>query len=81
MDIDGANYIQITLYNNSEVNEIGNFNSLISKCCIEANKPGLKNMFDKDERDLINAIMERLNLTAEKKIVDIKAGDTHTEER
>ena len=81
MDIDGANFITLTLYTNDTNNEIADFNDIIAKCCIESNKPGLRNMFSKSERDLINALADELNITIEKNVNIIQAGDTHTTEQ
>jgi len=78
MDIEAVNLIQLTFYTNERVNEIADFGDIIKKCCIEANKPGLKNMFSKSERDLINEIMNIMNLKAEKESIIINAGDTHS---
>jgi len=62
MEILPVSYIDIRLDHTVSDNEPGTFGEVIKKCLKIANRPGLKNTFSDDERNLIVKIARGLNI-------------------
>jgi len=62
MEITPISYIDIRLNHTPGNNEPGIFGEIMKKCLRQATKPGLKNAFTSDERELIVRIARGLNI-------------------
>jgi len=77
MEVTPVSYLEITLHNSEECNEVQQFMDLMRRVYVESARPGLKNTFEKD-RPIIKKLVENLNILVEKEDVKVTAGDTHT---
>jgi glycine betaine/choline ABC-type transport system substrate-binding protein len=75
IQINAENTLSIHFINssNSSKNDIKTFSDFIKICKNEANKPGFKNMFDDDQKQLINNIFSEISTEGNDRDVNIIA--------
>jgi len=62
MEILPVSYLDIRLEHTPEKNEPGMFGEVMRKCLTIASKPGIKNTFTDEERELIVEIARGINI-------------------
>ena len=70
MEITPVQFIDIRLQHTIGNNEPGIFGEIIRKCLRQAHKPGLKNAFTDEERELIGKIARGLNIEQEETLYE-----------
>ena len=78
MEITPVNYLQITLFNTEEENEVKMMMDFVERAYKESSRAGLKNMFEQD-REIIKRLMQGMNIKVKEEDFLVSAGDTHTQ--